>query len=73
MASMARRASTRGRWHPRGGRLQGREQRLDALPPFVGYPPIASNFLLVVTPRVGSYGRAVFPHRIPENNLLDRF
>jgi hypothetical protein len=55
---------------PEGMRLQWREQRLDALPQFVGYPPIAPNFLLGVTHGVGSSGREVFPHRIPENNLL---
>jgi hypothetical protein len=34
--------------------LSWREQRLDALPQFVGYPPITAGFLLIVTHGGGS-------------------
>jgi hypothetical protein len=47
-------------------RLPWREQRLDVLPEFVGYPPITPPVLRVVTHGSGSYGREVFPHRISE-------
>jgi hypothetical protein len=51
---------------PQRVRLPGREQRLDALPQFVGYPPITPNVLWLVTHGSGSSGREVFSHRIPE-------
>jgi hypothetical protein len=52
---------------PERVRLPWREQWLDVCPQCSGYPPITPNFLLIVTHGSGSYGREVFPHKIPES------
>jgi hypothetical protein len=50
--------------------LPGREQPLDVLPQFVGYPPITPHFLQVVTHGSGSYGKELFPTEYPKHSLL---
>jgi hypothetical protein len=55
---------------PEWMRLPGREQRLDALPPFVGYPPITPDVLWLVTHGSGSSGKEVFPTGYPKYSLM---
>jgi hypothetical protein len=55
---------------PEWMRLPGREQRLDALPQFVGYPPITPDVLWLVAHGSGSSGKEVFLTGHPKYSLM---
>jgi hypothetical protein len=55
---------------PQRVRLPGREQRLDALPQVVGYPPITPDVLWLVAHGSGSSGKEVFLTGYPKYSLM---